>query len=280
MTLHPSRSRIPRGLGRGFIAALGLALGLLSPAGDAARAEAQTTGRSAILQGRLLERESGRPVSGARVILGDSASARTDRDGRFELAVAESGETALRIERPDGGRDSASIQLLVGRNVVEIAVQTRAVALRGIEVKVVPQRAREDRRRTTSQYLMDEVEVGTFARRGVRMVDVLQSKFPVRLREQPGTSGVCVEGRRGAPTVYYKNVRPSTGAGCDMLDVFLDGVRLGDPGMVLRTMSLDDVESIELLSPIASSWKAGAFPSSGVLLIELKRGLARNEAQR
>jgi TonB family protein len=58
------------------------------------------------LRGQVLERGTRLPVAGARVSAGD-AGTYTDREGRFELAVAPDGEVEVVVEEPEHGRLAA-----------------------------------------------------------------------------------------------------------------------------------------------------------------------------
>jgi hypothetical protein len=56
-----------------------------------------------------------------------------------------------------------------------------------------------------------------------------------------------------------------------MITVFLDGLRLPDPGIFLAELNPQTVETIQLFGPTEAMMRYGNFGVNGVLLITTRR---------
>jgi hypothetical protein len=83
------------------------------------------------------------------------------------------------------------------------------------------------------------------------------------IRIRGGDRGYCVE-YRGAG-----GFQP----GCRQVAVYLDGVRVSSPALLLPTMPLRDIERLELLSPGEAGARYGNDAALGVLLIDSRTGV-------
>jgi hypothetical protein len=83
--------------------------------------------------------------------------------------------------------------------------------------------------------------------------------FQDGLAEVPG---VCVE---------HNRARNRSGAGCQMITVFLDGLRLPDPGVFLAELNPQVVETIQLFGPSEAAMRYGNVGINGVVLITTRR---------
>lgn len=257
-------------LARGEPTRLDLALSIAPPPSTPGAQRVIGDGAPAIIVGQILDLQTDAPVIGARVRLTDEdRSAVTDQQGEFRLSGTTAGTHIVSIEHRDYSTQMAAVQLVAGTNRADIRLPKRVVALEGIEVTVRPDAP--DLARSTTRHAFAGPELRRMNDRGVRMVEMLQARFPIVVRHfYPPTAGVCVEYGRGTGMTTTRNIQPSTGPDCDMLDVYEDGIRVQDPGLYLRNLPLDAIESVELLTAIEAGVRYGAR-GVGVLLITTRR---------
>lgn len=248
-------------------ARLDLALSLAATATVAVAAEPGRGGT--VVVGRVLDAATSAPIPGALVSLGGADQGTlTDRDGAFRIPAPRSGESTIAVRHLGYRSEPHPIEVGAGTTRVEIRVAPAAVELEGIAVTVRAEAEAPDLARSTARHAVGGAELRDMGRRGTRLADAVVARFPVRRRIfYPPTPGACIEGGRGASTIANQNVQESTGGGCDMIDVYLDGAFIADPGTLLRDMLLDDVERLEYLTPLEAGARYGAGRGSGVLLI-------------
>jgi len=119
-------------------------------------------------------------------------------------------------------------------------------------------------------------DIDEYQRTGRNLAEALRERMP----------GVSVRnGRFGGACLEYRGGR-AAGGPCRELTVFVDGVRISEPGLLFTTLSPNDVERMELLSPSEAGARYGSIAGYGVLLIETRvgpqrpRGPRDDEAQR
>lgn len=228
------------------------------------------------VHGRVLDAASGAPVAGAVVSLdGGEGGQVTDAQGTFRLRAREAGSHVLSVQHLGYRVESGRIELAAGVNEVEVRVPPRAVEVEGITVAVLSRTEMPERARTTARHAVAGAALRELDQRGARMEDLLRGRFPLVVRQvyrggQP-MPGVCVESRRGMTTITQLNDGGSSGAGCDMIQVVLDGVLVQDPGLFLRNLSLADFDSVELLSAIEAGLRWGSRSGSGVLVLTTRK---------
>jgi len=226
---------------------------------------------------RVVEHGSGAPVDGASVLLGtDRGPVLTGADGRAVLAEVAPGIHALRVEALGYGTASDSILVRPAESVqVTVPVATEAIALPGIEVVVEerasrgigmlgPTGARGSRADVLTLPQIEEVLPRSFD-----TADLLRNvRAPgLRVGEKRTDSGeraLCVELGRSRTGLHGR---------CEMVSVYVDDVRLPEPEVnLLGALTPDQIQRIELLSPLEAGAIYGTGSRTGVLLIYTRDG--------
>lgn len=235
-------------------------------------------GSAQAVDGRLLDRPSGRPLAGAIVLLFDSsgmlqAQTRTGRDGAFQLEAP--GDGAFRVQaRPYGYLPAATPLLELAERVpfpLDLLVDPRPIEMEGFEVVA----ARVD---------------ADVARLGIRAVD-LGERLITRdeIAGIPGARDVggiiTWRGPPGMRVVRPENLYPPNpefefcvtsvrGRRADgtiqCAPIFVDGVEVrGGTAALLRP---DDIDAVVVLSGAEAATLYGTGTSPGVVLIYTRRG--------
>jgi hypothetical protein len=263
--MSPSRTRRPGSHGAWLAASLLFAIGL--------PLSAQQAGT---IVGVVVDAESGEPVSGVEVSVADpSQMTVTDDAGGFQLYDVPGGDRRLILSHIAYGEHERSIILEEGGALeFEVRMSREAIELSPLTVEV---RSEAERARLASGNSIDLVErttIDLFERQGGNLVNLLG-------REVPGMriNGSCVEFRLGAnsrtnPAIDPLNREDPTNyvnSTCREPAIFLDGVRAN---IGLKDVSLDQLESVEVLSPSEASIPYGSTGAFGVLLLETRTGMA------
>ena len=222
---------------------------------------AQSTGT---LSGRVVDSGTGQPIPDVAVVI-PSIGVRglTNRDGFFVLLGIPEGGHDLVFDHLSYGRHTRQVSLEADDELVlEARLSQMAIRLAPLVVEALSEL---ERRRVTSGFSMNEVrreEVELAQRKGQTLAELLRDRLPgAELRTGQGGSA-CLESRG------FRSV----GASCRGVTVMLDGVQIAAPGSLYRTMPLDQIERIELLSPGQAGARYGSAGGRGVLMVETRQG--------
>jgi hypothetical protein len=223
------------------------------------------------IQGQVVDYASREPLQGARVsVLGTDSQILTDEDGEFILDDLPPGLHLIETEYLGFATRTDSVTIRSDEAVrVEVPLAANAIEIAGMTVTARGQRGdilTDVGRRTD---FMSRAEVDAILPRTQTAAQLLQSaNFPgLSVRDvtiQDGLTpirGVCVE---------HNRARNSRG-GCSMVTVFLDGLRLPDPGIFLAELNPQVVESIQLFGPSEAAIRYGNVGVNGVVLITTRK---------
>ena len=247
---------------------MALALGLPLLGATAFPLSAQDRGEGqarlpGIVSGRVVDQSSGTPISDVRIRVEDTAiEALSDERGMFRLAEVPSGQQRLLLTHLAYGEHARLVLVPeADRLIVEARISTQAIELAPLLVETLTD---VDRRQATTGAQVNEIErpaLDLAHRTGRNLGDLLRQEIPGASVRQGWFGGACVE---------FRGAR-SMGGRCREMTVFMDGVRIANPGLLLATLSPNDVESMEVLSPAEAGARYGSISGNGVLLIETRR---------
>jgi len=193
---------------------------------------------------------------------GTELSALSGPNGRFELRGIPSGNQRLVLEHLSYGRHARRLTIEPAREItIEARISTQAIELAPLLVESLSDL---ERRRITTGSQINEVtreELDLAHRTGRTLAEIMRERIPGTSVRPGRFGGVCVEFRGGR----------AAGGPCRELTVFLDGIRISDPGVLYTMMPPDNVERMELLSPAQAGSRYGSISGSGVLLVETRR---------
>jgi hypothetical protein len=253
-----------------------LGVPLPQPAGRAARG-----GDRLRLEGRLLD-ERGSPVAGARVrLVGRGAEGTTDRAGRFAFADLAPGEEEIEVSHASFGTRTETVVLRGGPVAeLELSVPSRVVALEGLTVTARSAAVEVRRRSGAVRTVVAGEEMAEFARRGASVGDVLRARaLSLRIREgtfvsrwnptspQPMT---CVETSRGSSRLALPPGVRDDWPFCDLIHVYVDGIRISDPGQYLNALRAAELESVEVLTGIEATTRFGMDHTGGAVIVQTR----------
>lgn len=255
-----------------FAVSVSLLAGPLRPA----FLSAQVPVRSAIL-GRVTDATTGEPVPGALVripVLGREEI--TGQEGHFHFRQVPPGVYLLTVQHIAYGTKGDSVTVRQGEPVgVSVRVSPAAIELEPLIVEVRTLEEEERRARGTRVNLVTRDELRKFEGRPVNVGEVLTALIPnLTMRSSAARlgSGICIEFRRPA------SLREPLG--CKMPMVVVDNVRVPRPEHFLESLSISDVESIEVLPAAEAGVLYGTDSRYGVLKIRTRRpGPERGEEE-
>ncbi len=234
----------------------------LSPAS----AVAQDTGT---IGGRIFDRSSSAPVSGALIRVPGLTVVLSDEEGRFVVENVPPGEVQVTFEHLAYGVHVRPVTVAADRaSVLTVAIDPQALELDAIIVETLSEL---EERRITTGFSINEIgpeRIDQAARAGQDLAELLETALPgVDTRSGMG-NGVCVT---------YRAIRSgnTSGGDCDGVEVRLDGVPIADPAYIYRSMPLRDIRRVEILSPAQAGARYGMRSGQGVLLLETKTGQDR-----
>jgi outer membrane cobalamin receptor len=221
---------------------LGLVLGALFPPAIAAQ-------HPPVLEGQVLDRMSGAPVSGARVTaLGAAHGAVTDARGAFTLRGLDPGTVILEVRAPGYRSLTLTVEARNGQvSSARAELSPAPVQVAGLRVEAGPDG-------TTDAVVLERAELDALG----------SADLAVALQQVPG---VVVTRRGGPGSPASLSIRGGSG---DQALVLFDGVPVNAPltgGVDLSTISLDAVERITVLTGVQSA-RFGPRALSGVVLID------------
>lgn len=157
----------------------------------------------------------------------------------------------------------------------EVELLLDPVALERVEVSAAGGGAAVAAERGVRRDLIVREEIAAVERSKRHVGDLLQGRIPgLRIhegtfRDESGMSGpaagrrLCIQMSR-APQQIAKRRQ------CSMVAVYVDGVRVADPGTYLLTLPLEVLESVELIGPLAAGARYGSDSGYGVLEIHTR----------
>ncbi|MDE0072929.1 MAG: TonB-dependent receptor plug domain-containing protein [Gammaproteobacteria bacterium] len=221
--------------------------------------EAEATGS---VFGRILDQDTFQPVAGVvvRITVPDGVLQDiSGPSGTFLIDDVPVGERVVVMEHIAYGEYAQHVGVETGRDLrIEAYMSPRAIQFQPLVVEALSE---VERRRLTSGFSVNEIpaeEIEQAAQTGQHLGDLLRggvSGIRVRGGIRPGDD-LCVEYR-------------GSGAGvCDEVAVYLDGVAVAEPGQIYASLSLDDIDRVEVLSPLEAVVRFGDRGARGALLIE------------
>ena len=227
-----------------------------------AMANAQEAEATGSVFGRVLDQDTFQPVAGVvvRITVPDGVLQDiSGPSGTFLIDGVPVGERVVVMEHIAYGEYAQHVGVETGRDLrIEAYMSPRAIQFQPLVVEALSE---VERRRLTSGFSVNEIppdEIEQAARTGQHLGDLLRggmSGIRVRGGVRPGDY-LCVEYRgRGAGV-------------CDEIAVYLDGVAVADPGQIYSSLSLDDIDRVEVLSPLEAVVRYGDRGARGALLIE------------
>ena len=209
------------------------------------------------LSGSLRAVETSTPIPEATIrIDGTELLTISEADGTFRFFAVPVGVRWLVVEH-------ASYATLTHQLIVEADAELSVPLFLEPNAAAVAAPAGTSRR---NEILRDDIAAA--ARSGQNLIDLISQHLPsLRVRDDGGVGGgTCVEYRGGAVGL------------CRQLGLVVDGVRMTSPQYAFSTITLDDVERIELLSPSEAGTRYGGVGGWGILLLEMRGGSALQPA--
>ncbi len=234
---------------------------------------ASLAAQQASIRGTVSDSTNQAPIQGAQVsVVGTSLRAETNADGQYRIAGVSPGTVAVRVqligyapsERPvvlrDGEEATVDFTLAPGvaqlEEIVSIGYGTQ---IRGELASAISSVKAED-----------------LAGQPISSVDgALQGKAPgVQVVQNAGNPGNAVSVRvRGAASVSASNDPLYVIDGVPMISGDISQLGAGGQGVAaISGLSLDEVESVDVLKDAAAAAIYGSRGSNGVVLITTKRG--------
>lgn len=237
----------------------------------------QGTAQLSEIRGRVMDRESGVSVADARVTLdGDDVHRTlvTDAQGLFAVDDLPGGDYRVTVTHVAYGEHTETMVLEADASVaLRVLVGARAIELDPLVVEVLSREERAQRARATMRQEVTREEIEVAARTSNHLGDILRQTVPgLRVYDTalPGAR-TCVE-FRGRRSVRF-------GAQCQSPLVILDGVRMYDPPSLYSTLAPSSIERIEVIPPAEAGLFYGSDSAFGVITIETKVWLDREERE-
>ncbi len=219
------------------------------------------------ISGRVVDAATGRPIPDVVIRLdGSDHETLSDARGMFTLTEVGEGDQRLVLEHLRYGEHARRVLVSPGEDLsLEARISTRAIELAPLVVETLSEL---DRRRITSGSQINEVTRDALDRAqtsGRTLAEMLPERIP----------GASVRrGPAGRSCVEYRGAR--SGGACRDLAVFVDGVRIADPGSFYDMVPPGDIERMEILSVAEAGARYGSISGNGVLLIETRRPPTRS----
>lgn len=263
-TLEPVRrtARSSRWLRSSLAVPLAAAV-LGAPLGAQDTPDTRSAFEAGSVSGRVIDAATRRPIADVIVrVDGSELQTLSDPNGLFLLSGVPVGGQRLVLQHLSYGEHTRRVAINEGETLrFEVRLSTQAIELAPLLVETLSEL---ERRRITTGAQINEVEredLDEAGRTGQTLAELLRLRIP-------GTS--VRQGRLGGACVEFRGAR-SAGGTCRELTVFVDGVRIADPGLFYTTIPPNDVERMELLSPAEAGARYGSISGNGVLLVETRR---------
>ena len=238
------------------------------------------------VEGEVIDAKSGLPVAGVIVHLPDlDIGSISDELGYFVLDAVPRGVQIVAVHRTGYEAIQQAVQIVPGE-VWEVQLTPQAIALEGVEVRAATGAEREAATIGRSSDFISPTTVAEAAERTNRLLEVLRSKAPprLRIRQKGGIDGVtfCIESSRRRPSVQEVML---TGTGCRPVLLALDGVIVYSPPLmtemavleppslpadvaaILLNQNPEEIRSIRVLSPADAFFRYGDAGRSGAVEI-------------
>lgn len=230
-----------------------------------AMADAQEAGEAAAtgsVFGRILDQDTFQPVAGVvvRITVPDGVLQDiSGPGGTFLIDDVPVGERVVVMEHIAYGEYAQHVGVETGRDLrIEAYMSPRAIQFQPLVVEALSE---VERRRLTSGFSVNEIpaeEIEQAAQTGQHLGDLLRG----------GMSGIRVRGGIRPGDYLCVEYRGSGAGVCDEVAVYLDGVAVAEPGQIYSSLSLDDIDRVEVLSPLEAVVRFGDRGARGALLIE------------
>jgi hypothetical protein len=198
-------------------------------------------------------------------IEGTEFQAYTDSAGRFRVDGVPRGSQSLVFRHLAYGEHTHGVVIEESSTLVELQVRLSREAIE-LSPLVVDVLSELEQRHRASGFSIHEIrfeEIQTAVRNGLTLFELLRHRMAgIKYRRISGSRD-CLE---------YRFM--SAGTTCREMTVVIDGVPVSEPGLVLPTMDLDEIERLEVLSPGQAGARYGSLSGYGVLLVETRTGLA------
>ena len=237
------------------------------------------------VEGEVIDAVTGLPVAGAIVHLPDlNMGTISDQLGYFVLDVVPRGVQVVSAHRAGYEAIEQEVRVVPGE-VWEVRLTPAAIQVPGIEVSAATSQELEVARTGRRSDFVAPSTVAEAAERTNKVLEVLRSKAPprLRIRQEGGVGGItfCIESSRRRPSVQELMER---GDGCRPALLALDGVIIYSPpsmtlaGMQAPSLPADvaalllnqnpqEIRSIRVLSPADAFFRYGEAGRSGAVEI-------------
>ena len=228
---------------------------------------ASAAAQTGTITGQVLDQKTQRPIAAAAVSFAVGQEVVTDERGAFRLVNVPAGKQTLRVKHVGYGERSVEIEVPRGSTAsIRITLSETAIALEPITVEALS--ANELRSRGAG-FQRNVIKREAFARAensNMTLADVLRTEVPsIRVRRLERVAG-------SAPCIELRTIRSTNWAGeCLSPAVYLDGVPINNPINLYDNISLEMIESIEVIPANESGVRYGTGALFGALLIETRR---------
>lgn len=222
------------------------------------------------LEGSVLDGETGEPLSEADVeVLGTRLRTLTAEDGRFRFRGVPPGAIRLAVRRLGYGRKVALVRAEGGSTArVTLELFAEAIALDSVVVTVEGGVLRRGDVTARFDGLTRE-QVDALLPRAINFDDLLRNAnvpgLVVREVSYVRPSGVQ------EPGICVELSRRSTSGGrvCEMVEVYLNDVRIPEPEIVLSTLDPGTIDRVQVLTPTSAGiqYMGSVRARNGILLI-------------
>ncbi len=217
------------------------------------------------LTGRVLT-VNDEPVPDAVVTLvGGSHRDISNADGLFIFETVPEGQYVVRVEHLAYGTHEQPVEVGTEALALRITVTYTAIRLDPVVVETRTVEQSGNRARGSRVNVITSEELTRLERTSRHLGGALrQAVSGIRVRETGPASGAftCVEFRTAGT--------PRFATGCRSPVVFLDGVRVYEPGAILSSIPLSDIHRVEVVPPSEAGVLYGTESMFGVILIETK----------
>ncbi len=231
----------------------------------------QARAQSGSLRGLVVDSSTRAPVVGASILIGGtSRTVLTNDHGVFSFQDVPAGSYVLGVSHIAYGDRKTRVEVVAGQEVaIRLALSPSAIHLEPLNV-VVPDAPTPGRAQGTRQNVVTRDEIESSLSKGLGVGDVLQQRVPgvhVRRQEKIVGGDICIE---------LRSIRATEDRACHSPAVFLNGVPINNPTTLYSTLSLEMIESMEVVQASEAGVRYGTGAMYGALLIETRRpGAAR-----
>lgn len=216
----------------------------------------------AVLQGQIVDSLGGDPIEGVLVRMDDGSSTFTDRLGEFRFDNLPQGRRIFALLTADCRITWVEITVVKG---IPRDEQFRLPPAFGAAAEA--EREQVEQRQRTGGRVLDQQEIDRIS---------VSSVLELIRRIAPGmVSPLQVPDERAGDISSLTASRSRTmGAESDAPVVLIDGVRMPGVEGTLSTMRPNEISRLEVQPGAAAGWEYGSAGASGVIKIEMRRGIA------